>query len=218
MENLSNPPQETQEQQIPKEIKYEDIQDIVEYLVSTKSNSFSFDVYGPDDIGQEIRIICLKAVQHFDTARIERDRWTNFFGRCVDNGLKNLKRDNYIRPATPCPPECSWLHGEEYLTNKVDGVCKRWLKHKENIQKRISVIHPVNIEAIGDVIRDGKEDKEAIYRDLKNYLLEKLSSELHWSFNEMLEGRGSKLTLNQRRKVQKAVKALLNNKDQEEEQ
>lgn len=216
MENSSNPPQETNKEP-PKEIKYSDIEDIVEYLVTTKSNSFSFDVYGPDDIGQEIRIICFKALQHFDTARIERDRWTNFFGRCVDNGLKNLKRDNYIRPATPCPAECSMLHGEEYLTNQLDGVCKRWLGQKEKIQKRISIIHPVNIDSIGDIIRDGKEDKEAVFRDLKNYLLEKLPSDLHEPFNEMLEGRSSKLTLNQRRKVQKAVKALLNSRTEEEQ-
>jgi hypothetical protein len=216
LENSSNPPSQEQAA-TPKEIKYSDIEDIVEYLVSTKSHSFSFDVYGADDIGQEIRIICFKALQHFDTARIEKERWTNFFGRCVDNGLKNLKRDNYIRPATPCPPECSFLHGEEYLTDQIDGVCKRWLGQKEKIQKRISVIHPVNIESIGDIIRDGKEDKEAVYRDLKNYLLEKLAPELHGPFNEMLEGRGSKLTLNQRRKVQKAVKGLLNTKNDEEQ-
>jgi hypothetical protein len=215
LENSTNQPSQ---EPTPKAINYKDIEEIVEYLVASKSKGYAFDVFGPDDIGQEIRIICFKALNHFDTARIERDRWTNFFGRCVDNGLKNLKRDNYIRPATPCPPECAWLHGEEYLTSQVDGVCKRWLKHKENIQKRISVIHPVNIDSMGDIIRDGKEDKEAVFRDLKNFIIEKLSEDLHWSFNEMLEGRGSKLTLNQRRKVQKAVKALLNKSNEEEEQ
>jgi hypothetical protein len=166
-------------------------------------------VYSPEDIGQEIRIICFKALQHFDVTRVEKDRWTNFFGRCVDNGLKNLKRDNYIRPSTPCPVDCSYLHGDEYLTNEVDGVCKRWLKHRENIQRRIGVIHPVNIEAVGDVVRDFKMDDEGQYRDLRNFLIEKLPVELHKPLDEMLAGRGSKLSLNQRRKVQKAVKALL---------
>jgi hypothetical protein len=205
-------PQESQDP--PKPIKYEDIEHIVEHLVATKSSSFSFDVYGADDIGQEIRIICLRALQHFDTARIEKERWNNFFGRCVDNGLKNLKRDNYIRPPSHCPPDCAALHGEEYLTSEIDGVCKRWIAQQEKIKKRISVMHPVNIESIGDVIRDGREDKEAVFRDLKNYLLEKLPEDLHGPFNEMLEGRGSSLTLNQRRKVQKAVKSLLSKKEQ----
>lgn len=206
MENL--------EQKETKELQYNDIHDIVEHLVSIKSYNFSFDVYGADDIGQEIRIICFRALQHFDVTRVEKDRWANFFGRCVDNGLKNLKRDNYIRPSTPCPPDCSALHGEEYLTNEIDGVCKRWLKHRENIQRRIGVIHPVNLEVIGDVVRDNKTDGDSQYRDLKNYLLEKLPQELHASFGEMLNGRGSKLTLNQRRKVQKAVKILLSKKEQ----
>jgi len=196
------------------QLAYKDIEDIVEYLVSTKSHSFSFDVYGPDDIGQEIRIICYRALQHFDTSRVEKERWTNFFGRCVDNGLKNLKRDNYIRPATPCKEDCAALHGDEYLTSDLDGVCKRWLKHKENIQKRIGIKHPVNIEAIGDVIRDGKEDRNTQFRDLRIFILEKLPQELHEPFNDMLEGQGNKVTLNQRRKVQKAVKALLNKKEE----
>lgn len=206
MENSQNQPN----QESKKELKYSDIEDIVEYLVSTKSRSFSFDVYGADDIAQEIRIICYRALQHFDINRVERERWTNFFGRCVDNGLKNLKRDNYIRPSTPCPPDCLALHGEQYLTSEVDGVCKRWLKHRENIQKRIGVLHPVNIEAIGDIVRDRGQDQDSKFRDLKNFLLEKLPKELHPLFEEMLEGRGHKLTLNQRRKIQKAVKALLN--------
>ena len=194
---------------------YKDIVDIVEHLVSTKSHGFQFDVYGPDDIGQEIRIICYRALAHFDTSRVEKERWTNFFGRCVDNGLKNLKRDNYIRPATPCPEDCAALHGDEYLTSDLDGVCKRWLKHKENIKKRIGIKHPVNIDAIGDVIRDGKEAQDSKFRDLRIFLLEKLPAELHDSFNEMLNGQGSNVGLNQRRKVQKAVKALLLKKEED---
>lgn len=209
---MENSNQQTEIPQTPKkELSYTDIERIVEYLVSTKSNSFSFDVYGPEDIGQEIRIICLRALQHFDTEKVQPDRWANFFGRCVDNALKNLKRDNYIRPSTPCKDDCSALHGEEYLTSDIDGVCKRWLKHRQNIQRRIGIMHPVNIEAIGDVIKDSKMDQDIQFRDLTNYILEKLPDELHEPFEEMLNGRGSKLTLNQRRKVQKAVKALLKN-------
>lgn len=213
---MENSPNQESPAETKKEITYNDIQEIVEYLVQSKSRSFSFDVFGPDDIGQEIRIICLRALNHFDVTRIERDKWANFFGRCVDNGLKNLKRDNYIRPSSPCPADCSALHGEEYLTSEIDGVCKRWLKHRANIQKRIGIMHPVNIEVIGDVIRDSKTDEDVQLRDLKNFLLEKLPSELHKSFNELLAGRGSKLTLNQRRKVQKAVKLLLKKKEDEE--
>jgi hypothetical protein len=197
------------EREIKGELKYSDIEDIIEYLVATKSHSFSFDVFGADDIAQEIRIICYRALQHFDANRVGKDRWTNFFGRCVDNGLKNLKRDNYIRPSTPCGIECNALHGEQHLITNVAGVCKRWLKDRENHFKRIGIMHPVCIESVGDIVRDMGSDKDSKFRDLKNNLLEKLPKDLHPAFEEMLAGRGSFLTLNQRRKVQKAVKNLL---------
>ena len=76
------------------EVTYDDIEEIVEYLVRTKSRSYSFDCYEPADIAQEIRIICMLKLDKFDPEKVQPDKWQNFFGRCVDNGLKNLKRDN----------------------------------------------------------------------------------------------------------------------------
>ena len=71
-------------------LTYADIEDIVEYLVKTKSYGYTFDCYTTADIAQEIRIICFNALGKLDMDRVKDGKLQNFFGRCVDNGLKNL--------------------------------------------------------------------------------------------------------------------------------
>ena len=139
---------------IQTDVKYDDITQIVEYLVKTKSRNYTFDCWTEDDIAQEIRIICFKALDHFDVGRVKPDKWQNFFGRCVDNGLKNLKRDNYIRSSPPCKGDCGFLHAEERTNANIGTVCKRWLRFRRNIQRKIRVLHPIPIDIIGDSVRD----------------------------------------------------------------
>jgi len=82
-------------------LTYDDIEDIVEYLVKTKSYGYTFDCYTIDDIAQEIRIICLNALSKLDPERVKDGKLQNFFFFFLDNGLKNLKRDNYVGASTP---------------------------------------------------------------------------------------------------------------------
>jgi hypothetical protein len=190
-------------------ITYEDIKDIVEYLVGTKSYQYRFDCYEADDIGQEIRLICIRALEHFDVDRVEKEKWKNFFGRCVDNALKNLKRDNYIRTASPCTSDCSLLHGDEYLNNFLGHVCKRWLKFRKGLQRKISIMHPLNIEKVGHNIQDRDFEKEIETEDLINYLRKILPHELRESFNIMVGGRANSVSLRDKKKIRKILKGVL---------
>lgn len=147
-------------------LSYSDIEDIVEYLVKTKSRTYSFDCYTEEDIGQEIRIICFRALDHFDINRVKEDKWQNFFGRCVDNALKNLKRDNYLRTSPPCKGDCGFLHGDQFI-NEAGRICKRWLRFRNNLHRKIKVRHPIPIEVIGDNVKDSNHEKEIESRDLE---------------------------------------------------
>lgn len=53
-------------------LKYEDIEDIVEYLVKTKAYGYAFDCYSTDDIAQEIRIICLTKLESLTPKRLSQ--------------------------------------------------------------------------------------------------------------------------------------------------
>ena len=189
----------------PKHLTYSEIEPIVEYLVKVKSNNYTFDCWTTDDIGQEIRMICFKAMTHFDSERVLPDKWKNFFGRCVDNALKNLKRDRYIRYQTPCDSECELLHSNDDELNKI---CKKWLKHQENINRKKSIRHPVSIDLVGD-IRDVKFEKKVEVEDTKTYLLSKIEAYLRPGLVQILNGNKKKVPVRDRRKIQISVRTLL---------
>jgi len=195
---------------IQTEIKYEDITEIVEYLVRTKSRNYTFDCWTEDDIAQEIRIICFKVLDHFDVKRVKPDKWRNFFGRCVDNGLKNLKRDNYIRSSPPCKGDCGFLHVEERTNADVGIICKRWLRFKRNMRRKIRVLHPIPIDVIGDSVRDLNVDNEVEARDLQEHLISQMPNELKVSLTKMLDGRSKEVSRKDKQKVRECVDRVLN--------
>lgn len=194
---------------IQTEIKYDDITNIVEYLVRTKSRSYTFDCYTEDDIGQEIRIICFRALKHFDISRVKEDKWRNFFGRCVDNGLKNLKRDNYLRTVPPCKGDCGFLHGDEYMNNVLGKVCKRWLRFRKNLQKKIKVLHPIPIEIVGDSIKDNKIQKDIEAKDLEEYVIDSIPDDLRTYLKMMLKGHGRNVPRREKKRIQDFVRGIL---------
>lgn len=191
-----------------KNLSYKDIEKIVEYLVRTKSRIYSFDCYTNEDIGQEIRIICFRALEHFDITRVKEDKWQNFFGRCVDNGLKNLKRDNYLRTSPSCKGDCGFLHGDQYI-NELGRVCKKWLKFRKNLQRKIKVKHPIPIAIIGDNVKDGNQEREIETRDLEKYVLESIPVDLRGHLRLMLDGHNKRVPRKEKKRIQELVKRIL---------
>lgn len=77
-------------------ISYDDIHDLVEYLVKTNAYKYTFDGFDVEDIGQEIRKKAFLLLEKWNNKRAKGNPiW--FFGVSVQNHLKNLRRDNNIR-------------------------------------------------------------------------------------------------------------------------
>lgn len=72
---------------------YETLHDDIERLVSMKSGLYSIPNYDRDDIAQEIRMMCLRALEKYDPSKNHSTPF-NYLARCVDNRLRNLLRDN----------------------------------------------------------------------------------------------------------------------------
>ncbi len=191
-----------------KTLEYKDIEDIVEYLVRVKSRDYTFDCYEPNDIGQEIRLICFKALNHFDFGKVNQDKLVNFFGTCVDNRLKNLKRDRYIRYQSPCSSDCKMLHGEDPNT-ELSKICKKWLRHQAGIVQKRIIKNPVSIEIVGD-IRDNKFEKLIEAEDIKRFLIDKIEDHLRPGLLKILMGHGKQVSIKKRKEIQASVKYILN--------
>lgn len=197
------------------EVTYEDIEDIVEYLVATKSYSYQFDCYGRDDIAQEIRIICLKKLPKFDPEKVKPEKWKNFFGRCVDNGLKNLKRDNYIRTSSPYKKKYEQLD-ETDTSKEAQKIRKLYKRFQERIKKKLGILHACPISPIQDIIKNDKFAYEMEYKELERHLIEKANNSIDDNIVEplrkMLAGEKG-VTKREKQKVQNFVNRILDNQD-----
>lgn len=194
--------------QPPKVLSYDDIKDIVEYLVKAKSSSYAFSHYSPEDIGQEIRIICMNALAKFNPERVEPEKWQNYFGRCVDNGLKNLKRDNYVRTSSPYKKRYEELsaldEGED--AQKVRALYE---KFQRGIKQKLGIIHAKPIEGIEDLLKSDKFLLEMEYKDLEKYLLDAAEKNIEKPLRLLLEGKVKEVSKKEKKKVQAFVNKMM---------
>lgn len=76
-----------------KELNYDDIQDLVEYLIVTNAGKYTFDGFTQEDIAQEIRIRCFILLKKWNNKRtIGNPIW--FFAVAIRNYLYNLRRNH----------------------------------------------------------------------------------------------------------------------------
>lgn len=204
MEKLKTQKTSSPEQRISP--SYKDIESIVEYLVKVKSRDYTFDCFEANDIGQEIRLICFKALNHFDFAKVKEDKLVNFFGKCVDNRLRNLKRDRYIRFSSPCNSDCDMLHGEK--DSELNQVCKKWLRHQERIEKQKVIKNPVSIELVGE-LKDNGFEKYIEAEDIKRFLIDNIEDSLRPGLIKILTGNSKKVPIKYRREIQASVKIIM---------
>jgi DNA-directed RNA polymerase specialized sigma24 family protein len=72
---------------------YEDLETDIERLVSMKAGMYTIPGFDRDDVGQEIRMTCVKALTKYDAAKNNSTPF-HYLARCVDNRMRNLLRDN----------------------------------------------------------------------------------------------------------------------------
>ncbi len=75
------------------ELAYDDISDLVEYLIVTNVKKYTFDGFTEDDIAQEIRTKCFKLLTKWNNKRSTGNPiW--FFAVAIRNYLYNLRRNH----------------------------------------------------------------------------------------------------------------------------
>lgn len=190
-------------------LTYKDIEPIVEYLVKVKAHKETFDCWDTEDIAQEIRIICLGALKKFNVERVTTNKGIiNYFGTCVDNRLRNLKRDRYIRFTPPFPKATV----KEVEANPEDNpeLFTKLARFRETIEHQKKIKNPVSIEAIGHTkIEIDYFEEEILANDTRRYIIENIEDNLRPALIIILDGDKNKISTRVRRRIQESVKAIL---------
>jgi len=178
--------------------------------VKVKSRDNTFDCWDAEDIAQEIRIICLHALDKFKPEKAEcPEKIKNYFGRCVDNRLKNLRRDRYIRFSPPISKDKVRELEENPDSNPEEYAKLQRFRKDLDIKKKIK--HPANIESIGDSngVGPGNSEELVIARDLGHYLIKNIDVKLRPSLIVLLNGDKKKVNIRIRRRIQASIRTIL---------
>lgn len=121
---------------------YDDIAEIVEYITKIKSIRFGMlGIYDYEDIAQEIRLKCHRILPQFQPGKTTA---FNYFGRCADNLLRDIRRRHTLRKTNVCSRCVYYRNKECFLYGKHPKECERYKiylinkERKEGITKMIS--------------------------------------------------------------------------------
>lgn len=189
-------------------LSYSDIEPLVEEFVKVKSRQYSFGFYEPADIAQEIRTICFKVLPKFNEAQFGLEKLKNFMGTCIDNGLKNLKRDNYVRTASPYKKQFELLDANDD-SEEAERIRDIWGEFQKRIKVRLGIVHAEQLSVVGDNIDDCSFDAKMEYKDLERYLIDNAPEGIVENLLIMLDGDAKAIPAKERRKVRQYVNRTL---------
>ena len=123
-------------------IPYEEASTLVETIVSIKKKKYQFPGVDPEDVAQDIRMICWEALSRFDPDKLGKSVF-HFVARCVDNRLYNQFRGVYLDNNPPCLRCPEWDK-----TNKVCMIeeigCDRIVQYRDRMSRRRALAAPAS--------------------------------------------------------------------------
>ncbi len=201
-------------------IPYDSAHDLVETIVSMKKAKYAFPGVDPEDLAQDIRIMCWEALEKkFEPGKLGKSIF-HFVARVVDNGLYNKFRGVYLDNNPPC------LRCPEYVREtkicKIDEVgCDRIVSYRDRMSRKRAIASPLSYNAH----LDSDDEKEFTYHesmsvgsmtgmiDLDDTLKTELDECLLPYYEKMARGESEMVPIHYRRMVQRQVKLILEAQD-----
>jgi hypothetical protein len=194
-------------------VTYGQITEIVEALVCIKGRSVHIPGFGPEDIAQEIRTECFKAISKYDDTRIGPNPYT-FLDRCVHNHLYNMRRGIYVPNNPPCIRCPFWDKANKTCTiDEMDPddrtiPCRKITQYRQNMLTKASLKGPSTLE---NDPYDNNVSVDSDYIDLHESIREYLPNHLKDSYELMAVGRSDLVTHNHKKQIRELVRIMLDN-------
>lgn len=158
-----------------------------------------------DDLKQEIRMACIKALTQFDATRIGPSPYA-FLVRCAKNHLYNLSRGTFVPNNPPCTRCPLWDKKTRTCSVKEVG-CDKIVEYRKSMSAKASIKHADNLgdyETI-DSVHSGDVDALVLYTSIKD----KLPVDMLLDFEKMIDGRIKEVSSKRRGQIRKIVREFL---------
>ena len=197
-------------------LTYEHAEDLVETIVSMKKAKYNFPGVDPEDLAQDIRLMCWEALEHkFDPNKLGKSVF-HFVARVVDNGLYNKFRGVYLDNNPPC------LRCEHYIKETkgcaIDEVgCDRIVSYRDRMARKRAIAAPLSYNAHLDS-EEGSDftaheslsvGSNTGVCDLDDTLRSSIDEELVPYYDKMVRGEAESVPIHYRRMVQRQVRIII---------
>lgn len=202
-------------------IPYESAQDLVETIVSMKKAKYNFPGVDPEDLAQDIRVMCWEALEHkFEPSKVGKSVF-HFIARVVDNGLYNKFRGVYLDNNPPC------LRCPEYIKEtkgcRIEEIgCDRIVSYRDRMARKRAIASPLSYNAH----LDSDAETDFTYHesmsvgsltgvcDLDDSLRNALDEVLVPFYDKMVKGDADTVPMHYRRMVQRQVRLILKEREE----
>lgn len=185
--------------------QFADVQDIIEALVNTEGRRYPIPGMDHEDIAQEIRLECIRVLQHFNAERIGPSPY-KFLQVCVRNFLYNMRRGIYVPNNPPCVRCPLWDKVRRLCVIDEIG-CEKIVRYRESMATKAALRSPASLEV--DVTDENEStDVEALILD------ESIKSALPPNYlpyyQMMKEGKSSDVPSRIKRQIRAIVRNVMN--------
>lgn len=185
-------------------LNYAQVSGIIESLVYTEIHRYPHNGIENEDLAQEIRMECIKALDKYDPTRIGPSPY-KFLQTCVKNRLYNMQRGTYLPNNPPCVRCEFWDKAQKVCKINEEG-CDAIIKYRNNMATKAAIKHPALIET--DMI-DVKRDETVECIILDESIRQKLPAHLIPDYNLMLNGLSAEVSDRNKKAIRTIVKKLL---------
>jgi len=181
-----------------------EISGVIEVIAIQESRMAGRSHMEIDDLQQEIRLACVKALAKFDPTRIGPSPYA-FLKRCAQNHLYNLNRGTYVPNNPPCARCPLWDKLNKTCTINEEG-CDKIVEYRKNMEAKAAIKHPDHL-GDHDTIDGTNGAIDAFILD--SSIRDVLPSNLIPDYNLMVSGRADEISARNRTRIRKLVRAML---------
>lgn len=201
-------------------ISYNSQHDLVETIVSMKKCKYKFPGHDPEDLAQDIRVVCWESLNKFQPGKLGKSIF-HYVARCVDNALYNKFRGVYLDNNPPCLRCEHYIKETKSCAIEEEG-CTRIVQYRDRMSRKRAIAAPLSYNAQPD----GDNDADYSYHDslsvgsttgtcdLDDALRATLDPALVPYYDRMINGQTEDVPAHFRRLVQQQVKIILDDSDE----